>query len=47
VSLSPRDALLDAMAFSRGRFIVEQPGQPSLVVPAWAEFGRVVEDCRG
>lgn len=47
VSLAPRDSLLDAMAFSRGRFIVEQAGQPPLVVPSWAEFGRVVEDCRG
>jgi hypothetical protein len=46
-ALSPRDSLLDAIAFSRGRFIVEQAGQPPLVVPSWAEFGRVVEDCRG
>jgi hypothetical protein len=46
-ALSPRDSLLDAIAFSRGRFIVEQVGQPPLVVPSWAEFGRVVEDCRG
>jgi hypothetical protein len=46
-ALAPRDALLDAMAFSRGRFIVEQAGQPPLVVPSWAEIGRVVEDCRG
>ena len=47
VALAPRDSLLDAIAFSRGRFIVEQAGQPPLVVPIWAEFGRVVEDCRG
>lgn len=47
VALAPRDALLDAMAFSRGRFLVEQPGMPTLVVPAWAEVGRVTEDCRG
>lgn len=46
VALAPRDALLDAMAFSRGRFIVEQPGAPTLVIPAWAEVPRVVEDCR-
>jgi hypothetical protein len=45
-ALSPRDGLLDAMAFSRGRFIVEQNGMPTLVVPAWAEVGRVTEDCR-
>lgn len=42
----PSDPLLDAMAFSRGRFAVERSGQPPLVVPAWAEIGRVVEDCR-
>ena len=47
VALAPRDTLLDAIAFSRGRFIVEQAGQAPLVVPSWAEFGRVVEDCRG
>ena len=46
-TLAPRDSLLDAMAFSRGRFIVEQAGQQPLVVPSWAEVGRVVEDCRG
>lgn len=47
VALAPRDALLDAMAFSRGRFVIEQVGQPPLVLPSWAEIGRVVEDCRG
>lgn len=46
LALAPRDALLDAMAFSRGRFIVEQAGAPTLVVPAYAEIGRVTEDCR-
>lgn len=45
-ALSPRDPLLDAMGFSRGRFVVEQPGLPTLVIPAWAELPRVVEDCR-
>lgn len=47
VALAARDPLLDALAFSRGRFIVEQQGAPTLVVPAWAEVGRVIEDCRG
>ncbi|PTS81094.1 hypothetical protein DBR17_10110 [Sphingomonas sp. HMWF008] len=47
VALTARDPLLDALAFSRGRFIVEQQGTPTLVVPAWAEVGRVIEDCRG
>lgn len=45
--LSAADSLLDAMGFSRGRFIVEQAGYPPLVVPAWAEVLRVTEDCRG
>ncbi|MEH3104190.1 MAG: hypothetical protein PGN12_09825 [Sphingomonas phyllosphaerae] len=41
------DRLLDAMAFTRGRFTVEQSGTPPLVLPPWAEVGRVIEDCRG
>lgn len=45
-ALDPRDSLLDAIAFSRGRFLVEQAGAPTLVLPAWAEVGRVIEDCR-
>ena len=45
-SLGARDGLIDAMGFSRGRFIVEMAGQPPLVVPAWAEILRVAEDCR-
>lgn len=47
VTLTPNDPLLDAMAFSRGKLVVEQPGAATLVLPAWAEIGRVVEDCRG
>ena len=47
VELQPSDPLLDQMAFSRGRFLVQVEGGPSLVVPAWPEFARVVEDCRG
>jgi hypothetical protein len=45
-TLAPTDPLLDAAAFSRGRFIVEQAGRPPLVIPAHAEIGRVAEDCR-
>lgn len=45
-TLVPSDPLLDAIAFSRGRFVVEQPGAPRLVVPVYAEIGRVIEDCR-
>lgn len=42
-----REPLLDAMAFSRGRVAIEQRGAPTLVVPPYAEIGRVIEDCRG
>ncbi len=47
VALAPRDPLLDAIAFSSGRFTLEQQGAAPLVVPPWAEVGRVTEDCRG
>jgi hypothetical protein len=47
LALAATDPLLDAMAFSRGRFTAEQAGLPPLVVPAWAEIGRTIEDCRG
>ncbi|HTU10831.1 MAG TPA: hypothetical protein VMG08_08010 [Allosphingosinicella sp.] len=40
------DPLLEQMAFSRGRFLVTVEGGPSLVVPAWPEVARVIEDCR-
>lgn len=46
-TLPANDPLVDAMGYSRGRFIVETPGMPPLVVPAWAEVLRVAEDCRG
>lgn len=46
VGLSPGDPLLDAIIYSRGRFVLEEAGLPTLVVPAWAEFARVTEDCR-
>lgn len=45
-TLSARDPLLDAMAFSRGRFAIAVPGMPLLTIPNWAEVGRVIEDCR-
>ena len=47
VAIAPADPLLDAMGFSRGRFVLEQPGVAALVVPAWAEIERVTQDCRG
>ena len=40
------DPLLDAMAFSRGRIGFTVAGTPALVVPAWPEVARVIEDCR-
>ena len=39
--------LLDAIAFSKGRFAVETDTLPPLYVPAYPEITRVVEDCRG
>ena len=45
-TLAPSDSLLDAIAFSRGRFTVEQAGRPIIVLPAWPETARVTEDCR-
>lgn len=39
--------ILDAMAFSRGRFAVSVEGAPPLVLPTQPEVARVVEDCRG
>ncbi|MEP7129892.1 MAG: hypothetical protein ABI770_02055 [Sphingomicrobium sp.] len=40
------DPLLDAIAFSRGRFGVSVAAAGALVVPTWAEVTRVVENCR-
>lgn len=44
--LPAADTLLDAMAFSRGRFAIAAVGEPTLYVPSWTEISRVVEDCR-
>jgi hypothetical protein len=44
--LQPYDALLDAIATSRGRIGFSVGTQPALVVPPWPELARVVEDCR-
>lgn len=43
--LDVADPLLDAMAFSRGRFAVEA-GTRALYLPAYPEVTRVIEDCR-
>lgn len=39
------DPILDAIAFSRGRFALR--ASQLLVLPVQAEIGRVIEDCRG
>jgi hypothetical protein len=44
--MAAADPFLDAIVFSRGRFTVEAAGLPTLIVPAWPEPGKVVEDCR-
>jgi hypothetical protein len=46
-ALAAADPLLDEIAYSRGRFTVDRPGAAMLVLPAWPEPARVVEDCRG
>ena len=45
-AIPARDKLLDAMAFSRGRFLLDVSGLPSLALPSWPEVSRVIEDCR-
>jgi len=44
--LGAYDPLLDAIASSRGRIGFSTSGVAALVVPPWAEVGRVIEDCR-
>jgi hypothetical protein len=46
IELGAFDPLLDAIASSRGRVGFSVTNQPVLVVPAWAEAARVIEDCR-
>lgn len=46
VALAPRDPLLDEIAFSRGRFMLESPSITTLYLPSWPELSRVIEDCR-
>jgi hypothetical protein len=45
-ALPAHDPLLDAIAFSKGRFAVENAGLPTLYVPSYPEVTRVIEDCR-
>ncbi|MBU6269275.1 MAG: hypothetical protein KGN34_17135 [Sphingomonadales bacterium] len=46
VAMAPRDPLLDAIAFARGRFAVEVQGADTLALPSWPEVARVIDDCR-
>ncbi|MGN7998236.1 hypothetical protein [Sphingomonas sp. 22176] len=46
MAFAANDSFLDAIGFSRGRFVIEGGGLPTLVIPAWPEILRVVEDCR-
>ena len=43
--LLANDPILDARAFSRGRFIVSGGGA-TLAIPSWPEAARSIEDCR-
>jgi hypothetical protein len=42
------EPLLDAITFSRGRFVILGSGSGAdvLIIPAWPEAARIVEDCR-
>jgi hypothetical protein len=44
--VASNDDVLDAIAFSRGRFIVDGGGGVRLVLPASPEAARSIEDCR-
>ena len=44
--LLANDPLLDAIAFSRGRFLVSSGSEPILAIPSWPEAARSIEDCR-
>ena len=53
IDVTSNDPLLDALAFSRGRIgviVAQSAGAAAqsvqLIVPAWPEIARVVEDCR-
>lgn len=46
VTLSADDTLLDALAFSRGRFGIEVAGLEAIYPASGTEVSRVIEDCR-
>ena len=45
-ALPVNEPQLDAMAYSRGRFLVSVKGEADLIIPSWPEIARVIEDCR-
>ena len=45
-AIQPGDPMLDKLAYSRGRFVVEVTGLSPLKLPSFAEVARVIEDCR-
>ena len=45
-ALGAYDPFLDAIAASRGRIGFSTSGLEALVLPPWADVGRVIEDCR-
>lgn len=45
-AIQPSDPMLDKLAYSRGRFVVEVTGISPLKLPSFAEVSRVIEDCR-
>jgi hypothetical protein len=44
--IMPKDTILDAMVFTRGRIAIEVPGLSSVAIPVWSEVPKIVEDCR-
>ena len=46
VDLTNYDPILDAIAASRGRIGFGVGSESPLILPAWAEAARVIEDCR-
>lgn len=46
VTLDGDDEVLDAVAFSRGRFALLAAGHASVSLPSWPEINRIIEDCR-
>jgi hypothetical protein len=45
-TLAASDPLFDQMVFSRGRFLVRTERGGDLILPAWPEPARVIEECR-